>query len=473
LALADALVAHGAEVRVVTRRHDIDPSPWFDRRPKVVLVPLVVPEEATGQGADAMATCASLQAWQPNWVVVDDYGLDAVWHRSVQERLGCRIAAIDDLADRPLEVDLLVDHNLRSDARALYGKVLRRTGTRVLTGPRYALIGATYSDALRWREPERPSVGIFMGGTDPDGASLRVLESLRREGRFSGDVEIVTTSANPGLAQLRSVIAGDGRCRLSVDLPDLAGFFSRHTIQVGAGGGATWERCCIGAPTLAVVVADNQRVVVSTLAAGDVVATVDDVSSSPGPIGQAAARLLADPERRSRMSQAAQQIVDGLGATRVALSILSSSVGVRRACDEDARRVFDWRNHPTTRAVSRSSAPLEWDGHVQWMAGVMADPSRRLYVGMVQARPVGVVRLDLSMPHGDVEVSLFLDPVLQGLGLGPTMLRAAQAAWVAEAVGGVRFVATVLPSNPVSRALFESLDYRWLDGRFVLPIGIH
>jgi UDP-2,4-diacetamido-2,4,6-trideoxy-beta-L-altropyranose hydrolase len=472
LVLADALVSNGAEVRVVTRLHDIDVSRWFERRTRVVQVALPVDGEGQDPGDDARATAVALEGWRPDWVVVDDYGLDALWHRIVRDRLGCRVAAIDDLADRPLDVDLLVDHNLREDARDLYARVLRRPDTRVLCGPRHALIGSAYASATRWSEPAEVSIGVFLGGTDPGGASARVLDSIRRHAGFSGPVEIVSTSANPRLGQLRDVAAGDRHCRLSVDLADLAGFYARHTMQVGAGGGATWERCCIGAPTLALVLADNQRVVVSALVARGVVATTDDSSGSSESIGRAVAALLADRDRRSRMSDAARQLVDGAGATRVALAIQASTLKVRLATRDDARHMFDWRNHPATREVSRSPEPLVWEQHLQWLEKVLIDTRRRLYVGVVGARPVGVVRMDRLGLSDDVEVSLFLDPALLGLGLGRPLLSAAQDCWRADGAGGSRFVATVLPSNVASRALFESLDYcRAADDRYVRPFA--
>lgn len=472
LVLADALVSHGAEVRVVTRLHDVDTSRWFERRPRVVQVPLAVDGDGQDPREDACATASALKDWQPDWVVVDDYGLDALWHRGVRDRLGCRVAAIDDLANRPLDVDLVVDHNLREDTRQLYARVLRRSNTRVLCGPRHALIGSAYASARRWSEPAEASVGIFLGGTDPGGASARVLDSIRRHGRFSGPVEIVTTTANPRLGRLREVAANDRDCRLSVDLPDLAEFYARHTVQIGAGGGATWERCSIGAPTLALVLADNQRLVVSTLVTHGVVATPDDESGSPESIGRALVALLADRDRRSRMSDAARQLVDGAGAMRVALAILASTLKVRLASRDDARRMFDWRNHPSTRQVSRSSEPIAWEPHLEWLARVLADPYRRLYIGVVGDRPVGVVRMDCQGQSDDVEVSLFLDPALHGLGLGRPLLSAAQDCWKIEGGGGSRFVATVLPSNAASHALFESLNYRReADGRYVRPIG--
>lgn len=106
-----------------------------------------------------------------------------------------------------------------------------------------------------------------MGGTDPGGISARVLAACRAAG-FAGTIEVVSTSANSRLDALQQACAVDSAVTLTLDQPDLAGFFARHDLQIGAGGGATWERCCIGAPTVAMALVANQSAVVPGLAAG-------------------------------------------------------------------------------------------------------------------------------------------------------------------------------------------------------------
>ena len=48
-----------------------------------------------------------------DWLVVDHYGLDATWESQVQSNLNansmCRVLAIDDLANRPHQAELLLD----------------------------------------------------------------------------------------------------------------------------------------------------------------------------------------------------------------------------------------------------------------------------------------------------------------------------------------------------------------------------
>ena len=99
---------------------------------------------------------------------------------------------------------------------------------------------------------------------------------------------------------------------------------------------------------------------------------------------------------------------------------------MRQAQPGDAELIYAWRNHPSTRRVSRDSAEIAWPAHRAWFRQVLSDPRRTLLLGTVGSLPVGVIRLD-PVSAMDVEVSLYLDPAMYGLGLGPALLRAGEA----------------------------------------------
>ena len=304
---------------------------------------------------------------------------------------------------------------------------------------------------------------LFEGWGDEAARIAQVVLDALGDAGFAGAVEIVATSANPNLAALRERVARRPDTTLSLDLPDLAAFFARHDLQVGAGGGATWERCCIGVPTLLVVVAPNQNTVAPALAAEGAVAFAPEPTREC--IAAQLAALLPDAARRRALAEKSRELVDGQGATRVALAMLAGTLTVRPATTDDARIMFDWRDDPATRAVSRTSGALEWDGHVAWLERVLADPERQLFVGTIGGRPVGVIRFDFSS-EDRAEVSLYLDPALHGLGLGPHLLLAGEDAADPRTVD-----ATVLESNRASQRLFATCGYeqvapdRWVKQR--------
>ncbi len=451
LALAQALRQCGAQVSLVTRGAG-DAAARSARQAGVPCIDL-------SPGDDAEASAAALRAFAPHWVVVDHYGLDAGWHRAVAGALGCRIAAIDDLGDRPIAADVLIDHNHAADHARKYAAQLAGP-TRLLVGPRYALLGPAYATAPRHTVGERVrSLGLFLGGTDPAGLSGVVLRACREHAGFAGAIEVVTTSANPRLGALASACAADGAATLTVDAPDLAGFFARHDLQVGAGGGATWERCCIGAPTVVLACAANQQAVIpALLEAGAAVAPEPFDSLEPAAIGRAVAALAGDAAARQRIATRARALVDGRGAQRVALALNAAALRVRPAQPEDSALAHAWRNHPTTRQASVDGAEIAWPAHQRWWQASLGDATRRLLIGCVGELPVGVVRLD-RQADGAALVSVYLDPALHGLGLGGALLREGERAWEAETGRPAVFVATVLDGNLPSQRLFAAAGY--------------
>ncbi|MBA4260741.1 MAG: UDP-2,4-diacetamido-2,4,6-trideoxy-beta-L-altropyranose hydrolase [Comamonadaceae bacterium] len=478
LSLVQALIEQGAQVSLVVRAidgvaaqvlHDAPcPVHWLPApAPQLPAVSQHTPHAAWAGVTweqDVQDTLAALAPESADWLVLDHYAFDARWHNALREALGCRLLVIDDTADRALSADALLDHNWAPDHRAKYAGRLTRE-PRWLAGPRHALLSPAYRNAPRYRfQPEVHSLGIFMGGTDPDGISARVLAACRAAG-FTGAIEVVSTSANPHLSALREACTSDTGVTLTLDEPDLAAFFTRHDLQVGAGGGATWERCCIGAPTIAIAVAANQLAVVPGLASlGALRAATENT------LAEVLRELIADPTARQALGERAAALVDGRGAQRVALHLLRDTLQLRPATLADAQRLHGWRNHPAVRSVSGNPAQIAFEDHQAWMQRVLSSPERWLFVAQVGGLAVGSIRFD-RLEQNHLEVSLYTDPQLQGLGLGPRMLLVGERQMLHQLQTPFTVNATVIAGNTPSQKLFEGSGYHGGPLRYRKAIG--
>jgi UDP-2,4-diacetamido-2,4,6-trideoxy-beta-L-altropyranose hydrolase len=481
LSIAEALARAGAEVRFVSREHDDVGRGVFGSSdfPMTWLPPPTefgAPPATNGgfpphlhwagvdQTFDALETIEALTRFEPHWLVIDHYAFDATWHGLVRQVLGSQLMAIDDLGDRTLKVDVLVDANPAADHRKKYSAWLRPEA-RLLGGPRYAILSNAYLTSPRYVfRSEVRSLGIFMGGTDPCGASARVLHICRDEIGFAGPIEVVSTSANPNLHALRSSCDARHGVQLTLDLPDLSGFYARHDVQIGAGGTATYERCRMGAPSVAIAVAANQLTVIPVMKAAGIlrVARLDDLpnhlaSEDAEDLASAVRALIADPEARRDLSEKGRALIDGRGTDRIALCLLAPTLGVRTATLDDGQMLHAWRDHPETRAMSGNSASIPLDGHMEWLASKLADADCRLFVAEIGGTAVGSIRFDRQSDEA-WEVSLYLDPDLTGLGLGRYLLQAGERAMRME-VGDVAFTAIVMPGNETSARLFTNAGY--------------
>lgn len=415
---------------------------------------------------DATETIGHLAGLKPDWMVIDHYAFDARWHDQVRDQLGCRVLVIDDLADRSLSADALLDQNFAYDHRTRYANVLRGKPFQMF-GPRYALLGPAYRKARRYAMHDTVrSIGIFMGGTDPGGISSLILNVCREEAGFKGEIEVVSSSASAAVDELTKACMSAGNTRLTLDEPDLSDFFQRHDLHIGAGGGATWERCCIGPPTIAVPVASNQAGVVGALARIGAlrlasmrncgVHLVLPGSATAPDLGTEMVALMRSGKARSALSECAKTLVDGLGALRVALMLLRDTMTLRPARTDDAALLHAWRNHPTTREVSGNPTSISLAQHEAWLQQTIDAPDRFLFIALVGETPVGSIRFDQK--QNTFTVSLYLNPDLMGLGLGSRMLETGELE-LQHRHGDMLLEANVIAGNKISQSLFSRSGY--------------
>ncbi|MEA1052748.1 UDP-2,4-diacetamido-2,4,6-trideoxy-beta-L-altropyranose hydrolase [Lamprobacter modestohalophilus] len=300
--------------------------------------------------ASAHAKPAAQQ--QPDWLIVDHYALDATWEQRLRPAI-VRILAIDDLANRRHDCDLLLDQNLAPEAEARYAGLLPASA-QCLLGPSYALLRPEYAAtrqglarchctspnpgavAAQGDEPDpleqQPvrRVLIFFGGTDPDDLSGRALEALSALALSALFVDLVIGANNPHRERLTALAQRRGNTQLHSPRPHLADLMAEADLAIGAGGTTTWERCCLGLPSLVISIAENQRPTCAALADAGLI----DYLGHQEAIGSERLRLalqtlIAEPARRQRLATASAEHVDGQGVPRV-IQAMQAAVSMRR-----------------------------------------------------------------------------------------------------------------------------------------------
>ena len=412
---------------------------------------------------DAQESCTAL-AGGVDWLVVDHYGIDARWQGRLRDAAR-RIMVIDDLADRPHDCELLLDQNLYADMTERYaGRVAAHC--RLLLGPRHALLRdefATLRGRIVARDGEVRRLLVFLGGMDADNVTATVLAALEAlpTRHFASDV--VIGAGHPARGRI------EGECsRLGlachVQTPRMAELMAAADLAIGAGGTATWERCALGLPTLALCLADNQRQLIHDASRAGLLHGPDISATDAAAIARHLAALLDSAGLRRLLSATGMAAVDGRGAARVVRAMGISEIEVRPATAADSASLFAWRNSPEIRAVSRSSTPIPQADHARWLAAVLADPDRPLLIGARAGEPVGVVRFDIDATTA--EVSIYLVPGKGGEGLGSALLTAAEA-WLGETHPALdTLLAEVLGDNHASHRLFAGCGYALQQTRY-------
>jgi UDP-2,4-diacetamido-2,4,6-trideoxy-beta-L-altropyranose hydrolase len=257
-------------------------------------------------------------------VVIDHYGLSAPDHRAIAS--GRPTLVIDDLADRPLAADLVLDSGPARQASDYDGQV--PPSAELLLGPNHAPVRPAFAalrkEALARRAGAPPvrRILVSLGLTDLGGITGRVVD-LMLPLISNATLDVVLGAGAPSLPRLRDLAEREPRLALHIDSQDMPRLTLEADLAVGAGGSTSWERCVLALPTLLLVLAANQREASATLAAADAVLALD-VADPDFETAFAAqlSRLLAEPLLRDRLSAASAAVCDGRGAARVAAHFL-------------------------------------------------------------------------------------------------------------------------------------------------------
>ncbi|WP_123041901.1 UDP-2,4-diacetamido-2,4,6-trideoxy-beta-L-altropyranose hydrolase [Cohnella candidum] len=271
---------------------------------------------------DAEQTIACLPRLGRNgkidWLVVDHYALDSRYEEKVRPYVG-KLMAIDDLADRPHDCDLLLDQNLDPDAGARYGGLIA-PGTRLLVGPMFALLREEFAE-LRRRVRRDGSVRrllVSFGGIDATGETVKALQALQSMPEEDWAVTVLAGKSNPNAERIAEFCDGLPNARFFRHAENVAELMLEADAAVGAGGSSTWERCCLGLPSLIVTTASNQIELTERVAQTGAVQWLGP-SEEVGPdvIREALLTLRRHPGTVLRMSARAMELTDGLGADRI------------------------------------------------------------------------------------------------------------------------------------------------------------
>ncbi len=446
--LRDMLVAKGMEL--VSLANTASATPIDDLAHSAWL--------GISQAQDAQDTIQALAEQSWDWLIVDHYALDARWESTMRETAK-RIMVIDDIADRQHDCELLLDQNYYANMQTRYsGKV--PTHCQLFLGPRYALLREEFR---RLREQIKPRTGkvkrllVFFGGVDADnytGLAIRALANMAIE---KVHVDVVIGAQHPSRTEIEMQCTEQGFvCHVQTD--KMAELMSASDLAIGAGGTAIWERCCLGLPAISLCVAENQRKQVIDAAEAGLLYAPANNNNILDLIHNHTNGLLENPALLKLISNAEMNAVDGKGVLRIINAMGISGIEIRQANGLDAQQLFEWRNHPTIRAVSRNNAPILWQDHQNWLTVVLSDQNRELLIGLNDNKPIGVVRFDKEGYSAEVSIYLVPDGGLEGQGRN--LLTSAEQ-WLKVNRPDIKNIrATVLNVNVVSKKLFLGANYR-------------
>ena len=257
-----------------------------------------------------------------NWLIVDHYGIDYVWEKNVYENIE-KIIVIDDLANRKHNCDILIDQNFYENMEKRYSKLIPNYCKQFL-GPKFSLLRPEFFNVRKnlKRKKQFKRILISFGGSDPSNETKKALLAIV-DLRKKYKIDVIVGTNNPNKKQIRKLCSKISSCDFYEQVENISKYMKKADLAIGAGGTSTWERCCLGLPTIVTSLSKDQEKTNEELSKIGCVINLG-VAGKTTKLDYVKILKEIDSKRLSEISKKCLQLVDGEGVKRTVSKIFET-----------------------------------------------------------------------------------------------------------------------------------------------------
>ena len=438
LTLAHVLKENSANIEFICRKHEgslIDKI----RSSGFVVHELGMPEEikvdtrlvhshwlGATQQQDTDDCIDIVKSVKTDWLIVDHYALDELWQKRLKPYCE-KLMVIDDLADRKHQCDILLDQTFGRQQEDYLAHTPE--DCKLLLGSQYALLRPEFAE---WRayslerrsKPEFKQLLINMGGVDVDNVTEKALDELKIC-NLPNDIKItvVMGEAAPYLESVKfKAITLPYKTEVKVDVDNMAEIMANSDIAIGAAGATTWERCCLGLPTIQIVVAENQLFSAETLAYHNIVKLAKEIKETTY-------LLESSSEWMKSIGSSALKICDGMGSYKVFnkmadYKVILQKFGEIDLCnyvnldEHDNMLTLNMRNHSQVKKWMYNQDSISKTEHFNFIKSLENDIDRRYFLIKQKGTIIGAVNFANITSNKPAIFGFYANPFEQILGAG-------------------------------------------------------
>ena len=242
---------------------------------------------------------------------------------------------LDDVDSFPYLVDLLVNYNVFAKAldypygveyteNAKRSSVVKEDITQVLAGPKYAPVRKEFAECRAGINDNVSEILITLGGSDAHNLSYKISKALLKA--TDACLNVVCGPFNLHKQALYELSANEPRMTVYENVKDMWNLMGKCDLAVSAAGSTMCELAVEGVPTVTFSFVENQRRIAETFGEKEAAVSVGHYETKEEDIflqslADEVKSLMASRDKRENLVRNASEIVDGLGAMRIARAI--------------------------------------------------------------------------------------------------------------------------------------------------------
>ncbi len=254
----------------------------------------------------------------PAWLIVDHYYLEASWEQGLRSTVS-KMMVIDDVPVRQHVCDFLIDQNCYDSMSERYRTLVPPECTMLL-GPDFAMVRPEFIAARgngQARSGKVKRVLVFLGGSDPTNETLKVLDAVRLLNCEDLNLDILIGINNVHRSTIENAASGLPRSVCHFNASNVSKLMAAADLYIGSPGIATWERCCVGLPSIIMTTHPAQVETAQYLHSKKICLYMGESRAiAAEQIAANVSRVMSNPEMLSEFSKNSLATVDGQGVER-------------------------------------------------------------------------------------------------------------------------------------------------------------
>lgn len=331
------------------------------------------------------------------------------------------------------------------------------------------LLGSNFTPlrADFWEVPEIvineeiSNILITMGGNDLRNLTPKILELLNTNFP-SINRKVIIADSFDNVSEIESFKNEGVELIYSPNSKEMLDVMSNVDLAISASGQTLYELACVGVPTIAIGIIDNQKNNIKNwkqIGFIEYAGCWNDINLYDKVLEKIG--LLKDKDIRNDKKLLGTQTIDGKGSLRIVKSILNEyyrkHAFFREIKEEDCLKIFEIANDEDVRKSSFNSEKIKLEDHEIWFKNILLDDSIKFYVLEYNNDIIGQLRFDFDEEFPVISISL--NKKYRGLGLSKELL----SKGMDFLQNYEKIVAYIKQDNFKSISFFKSMGFKQVD----------
>jgi UDP-2,4-diacetamido-2,4,6-trideoxy-beta-L-altropyranose hydrolase/UDP-4-amino-4,6-dideoxy-N-acetyl-beta-L-altrosamine N-acetyltransferase len=322
-------------------------------------------------------------------IVIDHYGIDEMYEKQLKiKNPTLKIMSLDDTYERH-HCDILLNHNVYADSTKY--KDLVPDDCELRCGVTFTLLRDEFVEEkhkkhIRKSDDQKQNIFLAMGGADSANLNIEILKVLETFQNIH--VNVVTTTANQHIEELRKYVKGKKNITLHINTSQIASLMASSHFAIVTPSVTVNEIIYMDIPFIAIKTADNQDEMYAYL------------------IKNSYTALPSFDTKAFKIS-----VKTTLESLKIELLNFTSLTL------DEKKMVLTWRNHPNIRKCMFTQDKIKLENHLKYIELLKAKDDRVYFLVKRGFQPIGVIDFtNIDHQAKTTEFGIYANPQIKGIG---------------------------------------------------------